>query len=1229
MIMKVGISFRPNDSLFYSGLNQTALLLAELFSENVVLVTNQDAEWVADSYPKNVATSPLYQATDLDLLIDIDGLLPADMRQRSMRSTGTIIVFLRTFLQFSEMDDSVYLEKAYTPRSFQGVKEVWCWDVLNPACTIPSIQALFPPIRRVPFIWSPSVTEHYAKMESKEDSKEDSKETIVHIAEKNRDNTSSSLLPLVAIRELSRMHSMKFMVHNMEVVKDNRFLQENVLNNIESSLLPLTLVPKEPFYQWKKGDILFSHSRFVPLRIGLLHALWLGFPVIHNSPVLKELHPQLADWFYQGNSVSGIVAAFEKLGTPCSEIRDAIMARFGIEAHRDAWNTIRKEIVGSVPTVHPMPCIRPASRVPPSHISIAFSDMWPGFNPDSNFIMDALRQETECTGIPYSVGCIASLLVCGPYSETWRSISSIPKVFFSAENGPLPNGDISLFLTSSVVEDATHLRIPTWMTFIDWTSGSTVLPTNTEDNPIRLPLHFATTSHPVPFSKRESFCAFVVSNPCCTIRNRAFEVVNGYKPVNSGGALYNTIGGPLALKYPGGGCGDLSKHHFFADHRFTISFENSQAPGYVTEKLLHAKMAGCVPLYWGDTTNDFDPESYVNLSTLTDSEKLVEVIRILELNPDMCEEMARRPLLDAKRVSSARAQIKRMAQQILGLIGGSVPRPNLDGIHDIMIINLDTRPDRWTRLLDAEPFLQSATRISGINGKTLKMTDELYHLFEKNEFQWKKSIMGCNLSHISVWKRVAALPEGSAVLVLEDDVRFVPGWRERWPSYQRHAPTDADLLYLGGVLPPNKGALPLASMAVNSHWSKIMPNTFFSPVPREVFHFCAYSYVLTQKGAQKLVRFLSDSEQRSFTVSDHLLGHPDVGLIKYHANPLLSFCFQEEDPVYVTSQFNELHREDTFDSDIWNNTECVSDAELAPYRMQANELAPYRMQAKELAPYRMQAKELAPSMKTLYYMPQPQYSLYEKQWLDDLFGPIRLVPLENIELGPHSWFIVQRPFVAEFVALFHRLQDARIPFHVLHLSDEFEQDDVSFYTLSCCQTVIRNYLRPGLSAHVIPLGYHHRYNGPRKTMHERELVWSFHGTDWFDRSKQLIDFISFVPYRCNLQPHWNHPTKTRENDYLTQLGNSIFCPILKGQNAETFRLYEALEAGTLPVTTISDSTWVSWIEAHLGLSALYPWTQPAESLAIKDRERLEEIRVEVGARWETWKKEVKDMVRGS
>ncbi|NBU75048.1 MAG: hypothetical protein EBS30_07495, partial [Planctomycetes bacterium] len=122
-------------------------------------------------------------------------------------------------------------------------------------------------------------------------------------------------------------------------------------------------------------------------------------------------------------------------------------------------------------------------------------------------------------------------------------------------------------------------------------------------------LRTRTGHHHNRFHILQKFCAFVVSNPICEIRNEAFHKVNAYKPVSSGGAYQNNIGGQLHLKYPGGGCGDISKHHFFAEHKFTLSFENSQAPGYLTEKLLHAKMAGCVPLYWGTIDTDFNPQS--------------------------------------------------------------------------------------------------------------------------------------------------------------------------------------------------------------------------------------------------------------------------------------------------------------------------------------------------------------------------------------------------------------------------------------------------------------------------------------------------------------------------------------------------------------------------------------------------------------------------------------------
>ena len=139
------------------------------------------------------------------------------------------------------------------------------------------------------------------------------------------------------------------------------------------------------------------------------------------------------------------------------------------------------------------------------------------------------------------------------------------------------------------------------------------------------------TPHSIPFELRNEFCGFVVSNPICHFRNETFKVVNNYKKVNSGGALYNNIGGQLYLKYPGGGSGDISKYHFFQNHKFTISFENSQASGYITEKVLHSKIAGCVPIYWGDkeTDSDFVPNSFINLSTIENSNTVLDIIKKL------------------------------------------------------------------------------------------------------------------------------------------------------------------------------------------------------------------------------------------------------------------------------------------------------------------------------------------------------------------------------------------------------------------------------------------------------------------------------------------------------------------------------------------------------------------------------------------------------------------------
>jgi GR25 family glycosyltransferase involved in LPS biosynthesis len=1039
----------------------------------------------------------------------------------------------------------------------------------------------------------------------------------------------------VAIRELVRKNVLPatYQIHHAERIKDNRFFKENVLTNIEIETLPVTFVEKDPFYQWvATPSILFSHARFTNLRMGLLNALWMGLPLVHNSPILCNLHPVLQSTFYMGNHIEGMMAAFSYLhANPTAwyaarnAIRSAMMHTFGIEGKQVEWIGVVGEVCSAVPlplmVASPAPPAPPAPSAPPAPpspfipldgaIRIAFSDMWPGFNYDCNFIMDALRHEDPSHtfhGTTYDASSQPPhLVICGPYSTNWKAIPSIiPKVYFSAENWTIPSENaFALYLTSQRMEDTTHLRVPTWMTFVDWFTTSTTLPTNVEDNPIRLPVSLAMNPHPVPFEQRSQFCGFVVSNGVCEFRNKAFETMNNYKPVNSGGALYNNIGGQLSLKYPGGGCGDISKHHFFAEHKFTISFENAQSPGYITEKLLHAKMAGCVPLYWGDadTTSDFVPNSFINVSHVRDPALLVPLMKKLEAHPDMCAKIAATPLLDETKKQNALHVISTMCRKLLAILRIEPVKKEIAGIQKTFVINLDTRPDRWEKLMAAEPYLQPLVeRVSGVNGKTLTMTQEIYDMFDRNEFQWKKSIIGCNLSHISVWKKIAQEKDGY-YLVLEDDVRFQPGWREQWETYVKDIPDDADLLYLGGVLPPNKGVLPMATEHVNAHWSKIKPNTFFSPVPTPVFHFCAYSYILTPRGAQRLMSYLTNSDKKSFTVSDHLLGHPSIGLTKYFTNPLLSYCFQEEDPIYTQSQFNDLHREDTFDSDIWNNKECFTVEDLTPFFMKEP------------------VKELA-----LYHIEQEgEVNLYEDQWLKDMMGitfhPSPLRP--ETEIVPYTWFLIQRPHVQRCAQMLHQLNAMNIPFKVLHLSDEFGTDDISFYSLPWCRAVIRNYVRPDVpqASHIvtIPLGYHHKAV-TQKAWEQRDLVWSFHGTDWFDRQTQLNSFSSLVPHSCHLQPDWNHPTATKEKSYLSILGNSKFCPILKGNNEETFRLYEALEAGTLPVTTISNPVYLQWFNDQMGLSSLYAWTNP--SLTMQSNTITEDLRMEVGRRWSSWKQRV-------
>jgi GR25 family glycosyltransferase involved in LPS biosynthesis len=728
------------------------------------------------------------------------------------------------------------------------------------------------------------------------------------------------------------------------------------------------------------------------------------------------------------------------------------------------------------------------------------------------------------------------------------------------------------------------------------------------------------------------------------MRNEAFQALHAHRPVTSGGALFNNIGGPLALKYPGGGSGDLSKHHFFSQHQFSLSFENAQVDGYITEKVLHAKMAGCVPLYWGaNTDSDFAPNSILNLSRLGSASQIVDVVRQLEANPAVCSAIAATPLLNEEKKEKALAILRTMSRRLLALLPSSlasvplasvplasVPLASvpLERIRKTFVVNLDTRRDRWDSLVAAEPAMAPLfSRLSAVHGKTMTMNPFLYRLFEHNRFLWKKSVMACILSHMAIWSEILQDTTEGYYLILEDDVRFREGWQKTWAACAASIPADADLLYLGGVLPPNLPGLPLASESVNEHWSRIKPNTLFSPVLAPVFHFCTYSYILTRRGAERLLTYLTQSDTRAFVECDHLIGHSRVGLVKYVATPLLTYCYQESDPTYVNAAFNEIHKEKKFDSDIQNDIDCFTEAELAPFRNATATTA-------TAASVPTSVPTSVPRTLPVYYdslLHPGDYQIYERKWLEDMMS-VSLVALpcqeETLPTIPAaSWFIVQRPHSDLWNKRFQEMDRQGRDFYVLHLSDEFATDCIAFYGLPHCKGVIRNYTRADCPAlpHLltIPLGYHYAYAETVTPFADRALLWSFHGTDWFNRKTQLERLANCVPYNCLLLPSWNHASMTKEKDYMNLLGKTKFCPVLRGNNMETFRLYEALEAGCVPVCMETDP-FLDIIDRELDLTSLYAWKEPVTTISSPFQA---EIQQEVIRRWAAWKERVRAAIR--
>lgn len=158
-------------------------------------------------------------------------------------------------------------------------------------------------------------------------------------------------------------------------------------------------------------------------------------------------------------------------------------------------------------------------------------------------------------------------------------------------------------------------------------------------------------SHPIPITndgmkrlfnsndKERGFAVYVSSN-CCGHRDQMFQALHRLHPetCHARGSCCNNY------NRAHGGWTDVV--NVYSEYTFVLAMENHDLPGYITEKIINAYMAGAIPIYWGTRAvhSIFNPSSFVYVNDFNSFDQCAQYVVDLYMDKRRLREMKNAPI---------------------------------------------------------------------------------------------------------------------------------------------------------------------------------------------------------------------------------------------------------------------------------------------------------------------------------------------------------------------------------------------------------------------------------------------------------------------------------------------------------------------------------------------------------------------------------------------------------
>jgi hypothetical protein len=274
-------------------------------------------------------------------------------------------------------------------------------------------------------------------------------------------------------------------------------------------------------------------------------------------------------------------------------------------------------------------------------IKINFVDFWPGFDKTNNYFYNLLIDKYIVL-----IDENPDFIFYSCYNNNYLKYNCT-RIFYTAEN-LRPDFTACDFAFSFDYNDRkNHFRLPLYSMYVD--------SKNMLDKLQIIPSRAEAKKN---WSSKSKFCCMVVSNANSKKRMQFYKNLSKIKPVDSGGSVFNNVGGRVP-----------DKLEFIKEYKFVISFENSAHDGYTTEKILEPIYKDCIPIYWGNKLvgNDFNSKRFIDYSSFQTEEELITRLLEIDQNDDLAIEMLMNPTFSNHKIPHEEEQ-KKVLQILIGII---------------------------------------------------------------------------------------------------------------------------------------------------------------------------------------------------------------------------------------------------------------------------------------------------------------------------------------------------------------------------------------------------------------------------------------------------------------------------------------------------------------------------------------------------------------------------------